>query len=131
MGGWDGEDLQLTPGDVVWAMASNGLGRRDSVAYAFLMRVRVLYFAGLKEALGLVSEELDLPAGMNVLGLLQTLRGRANGVVATGFWDSIAVAVNQEYMQAGVELMDGDEVALLPPVSGGCGEDEWGEGRAG
>jgi molybdopterin converting factor small subunit len=34
-------------------------------------------------------------------------------------WDSIAVAVNQEYARAEVALRDGDEVALLPPVSGG------------
>jgi molybdopterin converting factor small subunit len=34
-------------------------------------------------------------------------------------WDSIAVAVNQEYAKADVVLKDGDEVALLPPVSGG------------
>jgi molybdopterin converting factor small subunit len=34
-------------------------------------------------------------------------------------WESIAVAVNQEYARAGDVLKDGDEVALLPPVSGG------------
>jgi molybdopterin converting factor small subunit len=35
------------------------------------------------------------------------------------FWDSIAVAVNQEYAKAGDVLREGDVVALLPPVSGG------------
>ena len=34
-------------------------------------------------------------------------------------WDSIAVAVNQEYARSEDVLKDGDEVALLPPVSGG------------
>jgi molybdopterin converting factor small subunit len=41
--------------------------------------------------------------------------------LATGFaWDSIAVAVNQEYARADCPLKDEDEVALLPPVSGGA-----------
>jgi molybdopterin converting factor small subunit len=34
-------------------------------------------------------------------------------------WDAIAVAVNQEYAKTSDVLHDGDEVALLPPVSGG------------
>ena len=42
------------------------------------------------------------------------------GLVAGFAWDSIAVAVNQEYARANDVLRDGDEVALLPPVSGGC-----------
>jgi molybdopterin converting factor small subunit len=45
---------------------------------------------------------------------------RGPGQTAGSVWDSIAVAVNQEYARAGDVLKDGDEVALLPPVSGGC-----------
>ena len=37
-------------------------------------------------------------------------------------WTSIAVAVNQEYVQRSAVLREGDEVALLPPVSGGSKE---------
>jgi hypothetical protein len=40
----------------------------------------------------------------------------------TRIWQSTAVAVNREYSSHGAVLRDGDEVALLPPVSGGCRE---------
>ena len=89
-------------------------------AYAFLMRVRVLYFAVLKDVFGREREELELPAGVTVKGLLEELAGRGSGA-AGRLWGSMAVAVNQEYAQGDVVLQDGDEVALLPPVSGGCG----------
>ena len=78
------------------------------------MRVRVLFFGMLKDAFGLESEELEVAEGATVADLLKGFRGRV------GFLDSIAVAVNQEYAQAGVVLKEGDVVALLPPVSGGC-----------
>jgi molybdopterin converting factor subunit 1 len=92
----------------------------QAFAYAFLMRVRVLYFAVLKDVFGREREELELSDGATVKGLLEGLAERGTGV-AGRLWDSIAVAVNQEYAQGDVVLRDGDEVALLPPVSGGCG----------
>ncbi len=82
------------------------------------MRVRVLYFAILKDVFGCEREELELPAGTTVSELLGVLQGRGDSVGKV--WGSIAVAVNQEYAVAGVVLNDGDEVALLPPVSGGA-----------
>jgi molybdopterin converting factor subunit 1 len=83
------------------------------------MRVRVLYFGVLKDVFGLEGEELELGEGASVADLLGKFRGRE--VVREGFWDSIAVAVNQEYARAENVLREGDEVALLPPVSGGVG----------
>jgi molybdopterin converting factor subunit 1 len=82
------------------------------------MRIRVLYFGVLKDVMGRGHAEVDLTEGTSVAELLVSLRGseRAAGLV----WDSLAVAVNQEYARAGDVLKDGDEVALLPPVSGGC-----------
>jgi molybdopterin converting factor subunit 1 len=82
------------------------------------MRVRVLYFAILKDVFGCEREELELPAGATVGEMLGVLGGR--GGSAGKVWGSIAVAVNQEYALVGRVLMDGDEVALLPPVSGGA-----------
>jgi molybdopterin converting factor subunit 1 len=79
------------------------------------MRVRVLYFGVLRERLGGDQELLELTDGATVMGVLNVYRERAPGFS----WDSIAVAVNQEYARAEVVLQDGDEVALLPPVSGG------------
>jgi molybdopterin converting factor small subunit len=42
--------------------------------------------------------------------------------VDEGLWRSLAVAVNREYASQAAVLCDDDEVALLPPVSGGSGE---------
>jgi molybdopterin converting factor subunit 1 len=81
------------------------------------MRVRVLYFGVLKEIFGREGEVLELEDGASVADLLRSYRGRELG--AAGFWESIAVAVNQEYARGEDALRDGDEVALLPPVSGG------------
>jgi molybdopterin converting factor subunit 1 len=90
------------------------------VAYALEMRVGVLYFAVLKDAFGREREQLELPAGTTVRSLLEALREREVSGVAQRLWGSIAVAVNQEYARMDAVLEDGDEVALLPPVSGGC-----------
>jgi molybdopterin converting factor subunit 1 len=79
--------------------------------------VRVLYFGVLKDAFGRVGEEMELAEGASVADLIAACRGRSAG--AGGVWDSMAVAVNQEYARAADVLKDGDEVALLPPVSGG------------
>ena len=86
------------------------------VAYAFWMRVRVLYFGVLKDVMGQASAEMDVAEGTSVEGLVELHRAGSGGAV----WDSIAAAVNQEYARAGDGLKDGDEVALLPPVSGGA-----------
>ena len=83
------------------------------VGYAVWMRVRVLYFGVLKDAFGRAGESLALAEGASVADLLRVIRG------PEGFWDSIAVAVNQEYAKGSDVLKEGDEVALLPPVSGG------------
>jgi molybdopterin converting factor subunit 1 len=90
------------------------------VGYSSEMRVAVLYFAVLKDVFGREREELELPAGATVSGLLELLRERAARATGRRSLDSIAVAVNQEYARADAVLEDGDEVALLPPVSGGC-----------
>jgi molybdopterin converting factor subunit 1 len=87
--------------------------QRISVGYAVLMRVRVLYFGVLKDTFGCENGEQELAEGATVADLLRVLRGRED------FWNSIAVAVNQEYAKAGDVLKEGDVVALLPPVSGG------------
>ena len=81
------------------------------------MRVCVLYFGVLKDLVGHGRSEMNLAEGASVAELLEAHRGLAKG--PESLWESIAVAVNQEYARAGDVLKDGDEVALLPPVSGG------------
>jgi molybdopterin converting factor small subunit len=51
--------------------------------------------------------------------LLRQLEGRGRRDEAV--WKTLAVAVNRDYAGLTTVLKDGDEVALLPPVSGGCG----------
>jgi molybdopterin converting factor small subunit len=84
------------------------------------MRVALLYFGVLKERMRMVGETVELPEGAAVGDLLRILRGRtSNNEIDEQIWESLAVAVNREYAGAGVVLRGGDEVALLPPVSGG------------
>lgn len=82
------------------------------------MTVRVLYFAGLKEALGRAGESLELPAGVTTVGALRTLlieQGRA----ALGEARPLRCAVNQDMADASTPVRAGDEVAFFPPVTGG------------
>ena len=93
------------------------------------MRVRVLVFGVLKDLISQPSGQLDLPDGATVAVLLDHYRHHAtsNGSI----WSSLAVAVNREYVTAAHPLTDGDEVALLPPVSGGAEDPDTDDSGAG
>ena len=81
------------------------------------MRVTLLAFGTLCDLPGGTPGSLDLPSGATVRDLLD--RCRALHPDHAALWSSIAVAVNREYVPATHPLADGDEIALLPPVSGG------------
>lgn len=88
--------------------------------YSERMRVRVLCFGILKDLRQVATEEIEVPEGSTVADLLQILeQGTSNSSMNANVWQGLAVAVNREYSSAGAVLRDGDEVALLPPVSGG------------
>ncbi len=84
------------------------------------MRVQVLSFGVLKDWLGSQVATMELPDGASVGGLLERLRPIMPAGAAAEMLGSIAVSVNAEYAQATHILHDGDEVGLLPPVSGGA-----------
>ncbi len=86
------------------------------------MRVRVVYLGILKDHAGKGVELLELQDGARVSDLWSQLTERYPKFSA--FAKSAAVAVNQEYAPPATELKDGFEVALLPPVSGGSGENQ-------
>ena len=78
--------------------------------------MRVLLFAGLAEALG--RRELELPDGSappSVADLEAGLRAAHPALAGRRF----RVAVNRRYAPQDVRVQPGDEVALIPPVSGG------------
>lgn len=83
--------------------------------------LKLLYFARLREALGLASEEVPLPAGVeNVAGLREWLRHRGDKWAAELASNAqVRVAVNQDMANHDTAIMDGDEVAFFPPVTGG------------
>ncbi len=81
------------------------------------MRITLLAFGVLRDLLGKHAGPVELPAGTSVNQLLDRCRTLVPENAAP--WSSIAVAVNREYVPATHLLTDGDEVALLPPVSGG------------
>ena len=70
-------------------------------------------FAGLRERAGAAELELELPEGALVADALDRMRALTEGV-------PVVMAVNQEYADAGAMLHGGDEVALIPPISGGA-----------
>ena len=84
------------------------------------MRVRVIAFGVLKEWLSPDAAEVELPEGATVGSLLEHLRaGLPERAQKNEVFRGIAVGVNAEYAQAAQMLHEGDEVGLLPPVSGG------------
>lgn len=84
------------------------------------MRVRVLFFGQLKETVGVPEESAELSEGAKLEDLFERY-GRRFPKFAE-FRPSIAASVNQEYADPKTALADGDEVAFLPPVSGGENE---------
>jgi len=84
--------------------------------------LRLRYLASLREQLGTAEETLDVPtSGVDFEQVLEAL-GRRHGQAAVAALraDNVRVACNQELVErAGLRLMAGDELAFLPPVTGG------------
>ncbi|MBZ5547804.1 MAG: molybdenum cofactor biosynthesis protein MoaE [Acidobacteriia bacterium] len=84
------------------------------------MQIRVLFFGVLQELVGRSSDTIELPEGARVEAVLRHYSRQAPRFEA--MLPSLALSVNQEYSRADVVLLPGDEVAFLPPVSGGAPE---------
>ena len=85
------------------------------------MRVRVVFFGMLKDAAGKSSETIDLPANSSLRDLLAQFEAKIPKLKE--MLPSLAVAINQQYAGPDAKLNENDEVALLPPVSGGAPDD--------
>jgi molybdopterin converting factor subunit 1 len=81
------------------------------------MLVTVRLFARLREIAGKAELRIDVPPGRDAGGLWDDLTRDYPGLAPYGA--SISCAVNEEYAKLTTLLNDGDEVAFLPPVSGG------------
>ena len=81
------------------------------------MRVLVRLFASYREAAGVGRIELELPPGATVKDAIKTIL-KDHPLVAEG--RQVVIARNREYVTPDEPLADGDEVALIPPVSGGA-----------
>ncbi|MGB6546742.1 MAG: molybdopterin converting factor subunit 1 [Candidatus Acidiferrales bacterium] len=81
------------------------------------MRVRVLFFGRFKEIVGTAEDQAEVADGARVEDVFKQYGSRHPELA--GFRDSAAAAVNQQFAEWDAGLAAGDEVAFLPPVSGG------------
>ena len=81
------------------------------------MEVTVRLFAGYREKAGTAEVELDLPDGATIGYLAREVVRLFPKITRDP--SKLVMAVNQEYREHTYALSNGDEVALIPPVSGG------------
>jgi molybdopterin converting factor subunit 1 len=81
------------------------------------MRLRVLFFGMLKDLVGRPADEIELPDGTSLGAVFERYASRHPRLRELA--PSIVAARNQEFAERDTLLADGDEVAFLPPVSGG------------
>ncbi len=81
------------------------------------MKVRVLFFASLREKVKMTEATESMDEGASVGELWNRLCQKYDSIEP--MTPSVSFAVNREYADRDTLLRDGDEVALIPPVSGG------------
>jgi molybdopterin synthase sulfur carrier subunit len=80
------------------------------------LKIKLIYFASIAEALDISGEEFELRDDTVVSNFVEILKKRFKGIVNMS---NVIIAVNGAYVDLNTPLMDGDVVALFPPVSGG------------
>jgi MoaE-MoaD fusion protein len=83
------------------------------------VRIRVLFFGVLRDVVGLREDSVDIPKGAQLGLVFELYAGRFPRLRAMAA--SVVLALNQEFSTPDSPLAEGDEVAFLPPVSGGSG----------
>ena len=85
------------------------------------MTVRVLYFAWVREAIGVGEEEVAPPAGVDtVAALIGWLAGRSEGHAAAFAEPArLRAAVDQDFVGLDASIVGAREIAIFPPVTGG------------
>ena len=85
---------------------------------AVAIAVRARLFARLRELAGTDNESVELPTGSNVADVFDAVARLHPGLAADR--NAVRVALNQEFVDWDAVVADGDEVAFIPPVSGGA-----------
>jgi molybdopterin synthase sulfur carrier subunit len=85
------------------------------------VKVKVLFFAALREQVGVVSEDIDLPGEKSTIAALRSHLFARGGAWASALAEKklLRFAVNQDMARTDATLKAGDEVAFFPPVTGG------------
>ena len=81
------------------------------------MTIKVLFFASCRDLIGTGEREMTLPDGATVTDLISELASEQARF--TDLAPSLMISINQAYVKRDAKLQDGDEVAFIPPVSGG------------
>jgi sulfur-carrier protein len=81
------------------------------------MKIRLLFFAVLRDITGRSEDILELPAGARAIDVWQRLRDEHPAL--RDYIQPPMIAVNETYVSADEPLRDGDELAFIPPVAGG------------
>ena len=124
-----------------WDVGSLGLGVRDRAVYtgkeadqkdelgpgvvgkrlsSLLMQIKVLFFGLTGDLTGFNEEQIELPEGESLGGLWRHYESRFPRLRELS--QSLLASVNEEVAERSCPLRDGDEVAFMPPVSGGASE---------
>jgi sulfur-carrier protein len=85
------------------------------------MKVKLVFFAGLREQLGTPAEEIELPSGISTVAGLRNHLVQRGGAYEKAFGGKALIrsAVNQDMAQPAASIKAGDEIAFFPPVTGG------------
>ncbi len=79
------------------------------------MKIKALFFGGLRARLGVGEKWLELPEGSQAMDGARAVCGH----LGPEWLSAVRMAVNEELVTSTASLKDGDELALFPPVSGG------------
>jgi molybdopterin converting factor subunit 1 len=81
------------------------------------MKIRLLFFAVLRDIAGRSEDVIDVPEGTRAGDVWQLLRDRHAAL--RDYVQPPMIAINESYVSADEPLRDGDELAFIPPVAGG------------
>jgi molybdopterin synthase sulfur carrier subunit len=83
------------------------------------MRVKLLYFASIRETVGTSEEIIEVGKDTSIVNLKNILQSKYPKL--NEHWNTTIISINKKYsnLDSGQKLNDGDEIAIFPPISGG------------